>query len=109
MADLSRPTVGFIGLGRMGLPMGHNLLKAGFPLVVYNRTAAKAAALVAAGASLAPSVAALAEGCQVVFSCLDRVEASEEVFLGPDGVAAHARPGCPYQHHIARTNARFAS
>ena len=83
----------------MGLPMCHNLLKAGFPLVVYNRTAAKADELVAAGAARAPSVAALAERCHFVFACLDRVEASEEVFLGAGGVAAHARPGTIVADH----------
>ena len=83
----------------MGLPMCHNLLKAGFPLVVYNRTAAKADELVSAGATRAPGVAALAERCHFVFACLDRVEASEEVFLGPDGVVAHATPGTLVADH----------
>src|SRR5208282_5604698 len=48
-----KPTVGLIGLGLMGKPMGRNLLKAGFPLVVWNRTRAKADDLVREGAKLA--------------------------------------------------------
>ena len=43
-------TIGFIGLGIMGKPMARNLIKAGYPLVVYNRTASKAAELVELGA-----------------------------------------------------------
>lgn len=87
------PTVGFIGLGRMGFPMAANLRKAGFPLIVYNRTAAKAEPLRDAGATVARSVASLLARADVVCACLDRVETSEEVFLGPDGMAAVGRPG----------------
>ena len=47
--------VGFVGLGNMGLPMAHNLLKAGFALHVFNRTAAKAESLLTQGATWAPS------------------------------------------------------
>jgi 3-hydroxyisobutyrate dehydrogenase-like beta-hydroxyacid dehydrogenase len=101
----SRPTVGFIGTGAMGLPMAHNLLRAGFPLVVHTRTAARAAPLVAAGATVAPSVAALAAQCDVIASCLNTVEASEAVFLGPEGVAAHARPGTLWVDHATITPA----
>src|SRR5260370_1645294 len=54
-AIVPQPRVSFIGLGLMGRPMGHNLLKAGFPLVVWNRTPARADSLVAAGARLAAS------------------------------------------------------
>ncbi len=48
-------TVGFIGLGSLGLPMAQNLLKSGYPVAVYNRTAGKADPLVSAGARLADS------------------------------------------------------
>src|SRR5579864_2820920 len=47
-------TIGFIGLGRLGLPLATNLLNAGYELRVYNRTASKAESLVAQGAQLAP-------------------------------------------------------
>jgi len=47
-------TIGFIGLGHLGLPMATNLLNAGYALRVYNRTASKAESLVAQGAQLAP-------------------------------------------------------
>ena len=53
MSDM-RPTVGFVGLGRMGLPMAANLLKAGFSVVGCDRDPARAAALAAQGAEIAP-------------------------------------------------------
>jgi 3-hydroxyisobutyrate dehydrogenase-like beta-hydroxyacid dehydrogenase len=89
----AHPTVGFVGIGRMGLPMSRNLLAAGFPLVAYNRTPSRAEPLVADGARLATSVGELAAAVDIVVVCLDRVEASEEIFLGPGGVLARARPG----------------
>jgi 3-hydroxyisobutyrate dehydrogenase len=88
-----KPTIGFIGLGRMGLPMAKKLLESGYPVTVYNRTAAKAAPLVALGATLAPSVGAVAATADLIGACLDRVETSIAVFLGPDGVADRARAG----------------
>jgi len=58
-----KPPVAFIGLGKMGLAMATNLQRAGYPLVVWNRSAEKAASLVAAGASLAgtPVISSLAD------------------------------------------------
>ena len=50
-------TVAFVGLGRMGLPIAAHILRAGFPLVVWNRTPQKADSLIAAGATLAKSPA----------------------------------------------------
>ncbi|HEY5071238.1 MAG TPA: NAD(P)-binding domain-containing protein [Caulobacteraceae bacterium] len=54
------PPIAFLGLGKMGLDMAANLKRAGYPLVVWNRSAAKAEPLRAAGASLAASPAAAA-------------------------------------------------
>src|SRR6266851_580443 len=81
-----KETVGFIGLGGMGLPMATNLLKAGFDLRVYNRTADKARPLLEQGAILARSPAeAAAPGCIVVTMGSDD-RAVEEVTLGPGGL-----------------------
>jgi 3-hydroxyisobutyrate dehydrogenase len=73
--------------------MCRRLLAAGVPLVVYNRTPAKAAPLVSLGARVAADPGELAAAADVVVTCLDRVETSVEVFLGPNGVAERARPG----------------
>ena len=63
-------TIGFIGIGTMGLPMAHRLLSAGFPLHVWNRTNGRCAPLVARGALEAPSVDALFSACEVVMTML---------------------------------------
>lgn len=86
--------VGFVGLGIMGSPMAMNCLKAGFPLTVYNRTAAKADALGVAGAEVAGSPAAVAKVSDVVVTCVTDTPDVLEVMLGePDGIAAGVRDG----------------
>lgn len=91
--------VGFIGLGNMGLPMAGNLLRAGFELEVYNRTAAKAEPLVAAGARLVASPADLAATTDIVLICVADAAASKAVFLGDRGVLESARPGQIFVDH----------
>lgn len=78
--------VGFIGLGIMGRGMAHNLLRAGFDLTVWNRTASRADELAAAGAKVAASPAALAEGCDIIFSCVSDTPDVRAVLLGEGGV-----------------------
>lgn len=78
--------VGFIGLGTMGLPMAKNLLKAGFTVYVYNRTAEKAQELSKDGARVMSSPAAVAQEADIVFSMLTADKAVEEVVLGPSGI-----------------------
>ena len=85
--------IGFIGLGRMGLPMSYNLLKAGFDLTVHNRSQGKVSEIAAAGATAATSAAEITRQCDIVLACLPDIATAEEVFLGPDGVIANARPG----------------
>jgi 3-hydroxyisobutyrate dehydrogenase-like beta-hydroxyacid dehydrogenase len=77
--------VGFIGLGRMGVGMAVNLLKAGHYLTVYNRTPARAEALVTKGAKAAGSIADACRG-DAVITMLANDEAVENVVLGRDGV-----------------------
>jgi len=86
-------SVGFIGLGLMGKPMARNLLRAGFPLTVHNRSQGAVQELVAEGAAAADSPRALAERVEVVFSCLPGPADVETVYLGENGVLAGARPG----------------
>jgi 3-hydroxyisobutyrate dehydrogenase len=80
-----KPTVGLIGLGLMGGPMGQNLLKAGFPLVVWNRTKAKADELVRAGAKLAADPRRVAEQADVLITIVSDPAALEEVLWGSGG------------------------
>ena len=86
-------TVGFIGLGIMGRGMARNLLKAGFPLTVWNRTASRMDELVAEGATAAASPADLAAKCDIIITCVSDTPDVEAVLFGPDGVAAGARAG----------------
>jgi len=77
-----KPTVGLIGLGLMGGPMGRNLLRAGFPLVVWNRTKAKADELVREGAKLAADPRGVAEQADVLITIVSDPAALEEVLFG---------------------------
>ncbi|MGH2458090.1 MAG: NAD(P)-dependent oxidoreductase [Chloroflexota bacterium] len=86
-------SVGYIGLGYMGKPMARNLLKAGFPLTVHNRSQAAVNELVAEGATAADSPKATAAQVEVLFSCLPGPADVAKVYLGENGVLAGARPG----------------
>ena len=86
-------TIGFIGLGRMGLPMSYNLLRAGYDLTVHNRSQEKVHQIADAGATAAASAAELTASCEIVLACLPDVATCEEVMLGDSGVLQNARPG----------------
>lgn len=85
--------VGYIGLGLMGKSMARNILKAGFPLTVFNRTISKAEELRAEGATVASSAAELASQVDVVFTNVSDSKDVLEVVFGPRGVADGIRPG----------------
>ena len=80
--------VGFIGLGRMGLPMSYRLLAAGFDLTVHNRSQSKVQEIASDGARAATSVAEVVRVADVVLACLPDVATSEEIFLGVETPAA---------------------
>ncbi len=85
--------IGFIGLGIMGQGMARNVLKAGFDLTVWNRTASKAEPLVAAGAVLGGSPAEVAARSDIIITCVSDTPDVEAVILGVDGVIRGARAG----------------
>ncbi len=90
MADTLRIT--FVGVGIMGGPMAANLIKAGFPVTVWNRTVSKAGELVAAGARHVEILEASAQDADAVHICLKNPPAVEEVLF--DGGLIHAmKPG----------------
>jgi 2-hydroxy-3-oxopropionate reductase len=93
---MSTPTVGFIGLGIMGKPMAHNLLGAGYALVVHSRSRPPVDELVAAGASEARSPREVAEKSDLVITMLPDSPDVELVALGPDGLIEAAREGLIY-------------
>ena len=84
-------TVGFIGTGVMGNAMAGHLMDAGYELVVYNRTASKADNLVARGARYEETPARVAEQCSVIVSMVGYPADVAEVYLGAEGIIAHAQ------------------
>jgi 3-hydroxyisobutyrate dehydrogenase-like beta-hydroxyacid dehydrogenase len=80
--------LGFVGLGRMGAAMAPRLLGADRSLVVWNRDPARAAPLVAAGATLASSPAAVSRAAEIVFVMVRDDAAAEAVYEGPEGLLA---------------------
>jgi len=93
VAEPGTTRVGFIGLGLMGLPMARNVLKAGYQLTVYNRTAAKAQPLVAEGARQAATPAAVAQGSDVVVTIVTDSPDVQAVVEGEHGLLGGASPG----------------
>lgn len=85
--------IGFVGTGVMGKSMAKNLLKAGYRLNVYNRTKESAQELVQLGAVWKDTVAELAEASQLVISMVGYPKDVEEVYLGENGLIAHAEAG----------------
>jgi 3-hydroxyisobutyrate dehydrogenase len=85
--------IGFIGLGLMGSGMSMNILKAGFPLTVWNRTSSRAEPLAKAGARVAASPKDVAENSDIVIDMVTDSKDVEEVLLGSNGVIHGAKPG----------------
>jgi 2-hydroxy-3-oxopropionate reductase len=85
--------VGYIGLGLMGKSIARNILKAGFPLVVHNRSQQAVDELTAEGASRADNPRQVAEQVEVVFTNLPDTPDVESVVLGAEGILQGAHPG----------------
>ena len=85
--------VGYIGLGLMGKSMARNILRAGFPVVVHNRSHAAVEELVTEGAQAATSPARVAEQADIVLTNLPDSPDVEQVALGKSGVLEGARSG----------------
>jgi 3-hydroxyisobutyrate dehydrogenase-like beta-hydroxyacid dehydrogenase len=86
-------SIGFIGLGIMGQPMALNLVRAGFPATVFNRTRSKAEPLERAGAQVASTPAEAARDAEVIVTIVSDTAAVEEVICGKSGVLETIRPG----------------
>ena len=85
--------IGFIGIGLMGSKMAGHLLDEGYPMVVWNRSAEKAAPLLEAGANWADSPREVAKSSDIVITMVTDSDASEEVALGRSGIVEGAHPG----------------
>ena len=87
--DTTKPNIAFIGLGNMGAPMAENLLKAGYPLSVYDLSEDATQRLQQAGASVADSPKDAARHAQVVISMLPAGKHVHSVYLGDSGLLAN--------------------
>ncbi|VVN34413.1 NAD(P)-dependent oxidoreductase [Pseudomonas fluorescens] len=87
------PSLGFAGIGLMGLPMCRRLLAAGYPLAVWNRNPDKCKPLVEAGARQVASPAELCQHADVVMLCLADTSVVREVVFGPTGIVEGAKKG----------------
>jgi 3-hydroxyisobutyrate dehydrogenase len=83
-------TIGFIGLGNMGLPMAQNLIKAGHAVQGFDVTAAQVLALTASGGKAAASAKQAGSGVEIVITMLPAGQHVREVYLGADGVLSAA-------------------
>ena len=91
---MSKPRIGFVGVGLMGHGIAKNLVTKGYPLALrLHRNRAVAADLLAAGATEAASYAELARDADIVILCVTGAPEVEEVILGPNGIAGGARQG----------------
>jgi 3-hydroxyisobutyrate dehydrogenase len=96
VTSTSKPRIGFAGLGLMGQRMAPHFLEKGFPLTVWNRTAAKCEPLRERGASVAASPKALAEASDVVFACISDPAAVERLVFADDGLIHGVAKGFRY-------------
>jgi 3-hydroxyisobutyrate dehydrogenase len=85
--------IGFVGLGTMGSAMAANVVRAGFPLTVWNRTVGRAPELADLGATFAATPAEVAAASDIVVVCVSDTPDVEAVLFGPEGVTAGAQAG----------------
>jgi len=88
-----KQVVGFIGTGVMGRSMAKHILKAGYQVLVYNRTKEKTAELVELGAVWKDSVAEVAKNADILITIIGYPKDVEEVYLGENGIINHAKSG----------------
>ncbi len=90
---MSKPSIGFIGLGIMGKPMAGHILAAGYPLTVYNRTAGKTESLASRGARVAESPREVAAAAEIIIVIVSDSPDVEQVVAGEKGILEKIQPG----------------
>ena len=93
MTENKKPTVGYIGLGIMGKPSAENLLRAGYPLIIFARRPEQAALLISQGAQASATPADLARQCEFIFTNVSDTPDVKEILLGGNGVIHGAKEG----------------
>ena len=105
---MGNPTIGFIGLGIMGKPMARNLLKAGYPLVVYNRSRAAVDELSKEGAQAAASSKEVAARSEVIITMLPDSPDVELVYVGRKRHFRGRQGGHAFDRHVEHLSDRRA-
>src|SRR5258705_13405631 len=88
-----KTTIGFIGLGNLGMPIAENLLESGYTLHVYNRTISKAIPLKEKGAIIEDNIASLARQSDIIFSIVADDAALKSIAEGKGGLLENAKTG----------------
>jgi 3-hydroxyisobutyrate dehydrogenase-like beta-hydroxyacid dehydrogenase len=91
--SLAMSKLAFLGLGNMGTPMASRLVAAGHDVTVWNRTAGRSEQLADAGATVADTPAAAADGVEFAITMLATPDALDAVLFGPDGLGSALAPG----------------
>jgi 3-hydroxyisobutyrate dehydrogenase len=89
----AREQIAILGTGGMGAPIARDLLGAGFPVTVWNRTASRAEALAGDGATVAPTAREAASGARIVLTMLTDGAATTDTMDGDEGAAKGMEPG----------------
>ena len=97
---MDKPMIGFIGLGIMGKPMARNLLKAGYPLIVHNRSRGAVEELAKEGAKAAANSKEVAGQSEVLITMLPDSPDVELVYAGENGVFAGCEVGNAVDRHV---------
>ncbi len=90
---MSKTKIGWIGLGKMGIPMSQSLIKAGYPVIVFNRSKEKEERLKASGASVASTPAAMIQQAEVIIIMVTDDKAIDDIFKGDNGLLGAGTSG----------------
>lgn len=90
---MSKPVIGFIGLGAMGLPMAKNLVKANYRVLGLNRSKGKEQRFKEAGGEVGYTLEEIVKESDVLMTCLPFPEDVEKVILGEGGIVENGRAG----------------
>lgn len=93
---MTKPTLGIIGTGKMGLPFATNLMRAGYNVLAFNRSSESLETLAGHGVTRMSSIADVAAGADIILTSLTNQQSVRDVYLGPDGLTSHARDGQIY-------------
>lgn len=90
---MPKPSLGYIGVGLMGLPMVRHLVPKGYAITAHDIAPQRLTEAAAAGARIAATAAEAARGCDIVVLNLPTIDAVESVIFGPAGIAKVMQPG----------------